>query len=600
MAQQPINRRQRRASARQEGPASPGSASAIDAVFAEARGHHKAGRLPDAERLYRQILAADPRHAGSLHLLGLIAEQLGRHQVAAELIGKAIAVDGRIPVFHYHLASAQHSLGRLREAESSYRKAIALRPDYLEAHNNLGLALKDQGRPDEAAICFEKALALNPNLASVHYNLGTVRRSQGRLTDAARCFERAIALDPNFTDAHNNLGIVLREQGRPGEAVAHYRAILALRPDYPEARANLGHALRDQGRFEEAAAVYRDAIALGRDAPLCYHGLSVCRKFTEADRDLIADMRGALDAPGQSDADRCLLCFALGKAFDDLRGYETAMKYFDEGNRIDSRNRRFDSAEVTALVDFLIAAFPDAAPRAPSSDSELPVLIVGLPRSGTTLVEQILASHAQVAAAGELDFWLRRLDAVRRRRDARLDPVGEAEAIRDYPALLREYSSAARRVTDKMPFNFLFLGYIHRLFPHARIIHCRRSPIDTALSIYLTRFAGTHDFACRRADIVHYIREYQRLMAHWREVLPPYRFLEIDYETLVADQEAVSRSLVAFCGLGWDDACLDFHSHDRGIVTASAWQARQPVYQSSAERWRRYEPWLGELRQLLS
>ena len=567
-------------------------------MFAEARLHHKAGRLPDAERLYRQVLAADPRHAGSLHLLGLIAEQLGRHEIAAELIGKAVAIDGRVPVFHYHLASAHHSLGRLGEAEASYRKAIALRPDYLEAHNNLGLALKDQGKPDAAAICFLKALALNPNLPSIHYNLGMARRSQGRLADSANCFKRAVALDPNFADAHNNLAIVLREQGRPGEAVPHYRAILALRPDYPEARANLGHALRDQGRFDEAIAAYREAIGLGRDVCLCYHGLSVCRKFSEADRSLIDDMLTALETPRLSDTDRCLLCFALGKAFDDLGDAETAIRYFDLGNRIDGEKRRFDAAEFTALVDFLISSFPDAAPSAPAADSELPVLIVGLPRSGTTLVEQILASHPEVAAAGELDFWLRRLDTVRR-QVGRLDAAGEAAAIREYPALLREYAAAAPRVTDKMPFNFLFLGYIHRLFPNARIIHCRRSPIDTALSIYLTRFAGTHDFACRRADIVHYVWEYQRLMAHWRGVLPPDRLLEIDYETLVADQEAVSRSLVAFCGLGWDDACLDFHATDSGIVTASAWQARQPVYRSSAERWRRYEPWLDELRQLL-
>jgi tetratricopeptide (TPR) repeat protein len=425
------------------------------------------------------------------------------------------------------------------------------------------------------------------------------RRAQGRLADAVAAFKTAIARDPHFVDAYNNLGIVLKEQGRAGEAADCYRAILALRPDYPEARANFAHALRDQGRFDEAIAAYREAIGLGRDVCVSYHGLSVCWKFTGSDAPLIADMRAKRDDPTLTDTERALLCFALGKAFDDLRDYETAMKYFDEGNRIDSRNRRFDGAEFTALVDFLIAAFPAPAPKA-AAQSELPVLIVGMPRSGTTLVEQILAGHPEIAPAGELDFWLRRLDKVRRRQVAHLDPAAEAEAIRDYPALLREYSSAAPRVTDKMPFNFLFLGYINSLFPHARIIHCRRSPIDTALSIYLTRFAGTHDFACRRADIVHYIREYQRLMAHWRGALPPDRFLEIDYETLVADQEAVSRSLVAFCGLEWDDACLDFHANDRAIVTASAWQARQPVYQSSTERWRRYEHWLGELRQLLA
>jgi hypothetical protein len=227
------------------------------------------------------------------------------------------------------------------------------------------------------------------------------------------------------------------------------------------------------------------------------------------------------------------------------------------------------------------------------------VLIVGMPRSGTTLVEQILASHPDIAAAGELDFWPRRLDHVRRRRISRLDAAAERDIVRDYPALLRTYSPGARRVTDKMPFNFLFLGHIHRLFPNARIIHCRRLPVDTALSIYLTRFAGLHDFTASREDIVRYYQEYRRLMAHWRAVLPPDRFLDIDYEDLVADPDSVSRRMVAFCGLEWDDACRDSHKTDRPIVTASVWQARQPVYRSSAERWRRYEPWLGELRLLL-
>jgi tetratricopeptide (TPR) repeat protein len=582
----------------------PGRApSGIDAAFAAARNHHKAGRLAEAEHLYRQILAAHPSHVGSLHLLGLVAEQSGRHQAAVDLIGKAVALDGGIPVFHYHLASALQSLGRLNEAAASYRKAIALRPDYLEAHNNLGLALKDQGRPDEAVSSFGQALRLNPNLASIHYNLGMARRAQGRLDDAIACFRKAVTLEPKFVDAHNNLAIVLKESGDATEAAACYRAILALRPDYPEARANLGHALRDQGRFDDAILTYQQAIASGQDVALAYHGLSVCRKFTEADQPLIAAMRSALDTVKLSDSERSLLHFALGKAFDDLRDYGTAMDHFDAGNGIDSQTRDFDADGFTALVDSLIAAFPIRGPvpaTTTPSGSDLPVLIVGMPRSGTTLVEQILASHPQVAAGGELDFWLRRLDAIRRRRVSRLDTALEQEAIRDYPQRLRRYSSSATRVTDKMPFNFLFLGHIHRLFPNARIIHCRRDPVDTALSIYVTRFAGTHDFACRRADIVRYIQDYRRLMEHWRAVLPPDRLLDIDYEDVVADPAAASRRLVAFCGLDWDDTCLDFHDTDRSIVTASAWQARQPVYRGSAQRWRNYEPWLGALDQLRS
>jgi tetratricopeptide (TPR) repeat protein len=310
-------------------------------------------------------------------------------------------------------------------------------------------------------------------------------------------------------------------------------------------------------------------------------------------------MRAALEEQKFSDAGRALLHFALGKIFDDLADYETAIRHFDEANRLKRAEQVFDESNLAAVVDRSIGAFPKEEVNV-ASESELPILIVGMPRSGTTLTEQILASHPQVAAGGELDFWLRRTDRIWNQSADQRDPAAGRDAIRDYLALLTNISPAAPvRVTDKMPSNFLHLGLVHGLFPNARIIHCRRNPVDTALSIYFTHFARTHEFANSRNGIVLYYREYQRLMAHWRRVLPPDRFIEIDYERLITDQEGISRRLVAFCGLEWDDACLDFHNTRRRIGTASAWQARQPLYRSSVERWRHYQPWLGEFRELL-
>jgi tetratricopeptide (TPR) repeat protein len=635
-------------------------------AYAAALLHHRAGRLDEAERLYRQALAADPRHADSLHLLGVISSQMQRHEEAAGLIGQAIAINpgaaayqfnlanvsrslGRpdeaiacyrlalerqpsFPGAHYHLAGVLQELGRREEAIACYRSAIDLSPEDPLAHNNLGAVLKEQGRGDDALACYRCAIALKPDFAEAHYNLGlalqglehlddavdcyraairfrpdwpvvhndlgSALKELGRLDEAAGCYRRAIALQPDHPGAHNNLGTVLKDQGRIDEAIACFRRAIALKPDLVAAQTNLGAALKDQGRFEEAIAIHHKALLSGPDANT-YYELSSCRKFTAADRPLIADMTALLKQSTLAPQKRALLHFALGKIFDDLAEPETAIGHFDEANRLGRANVHFDRPDFAARIDRLIAAFPQDAMSPDASDSQLPVLIVGMPRSGTTLAEQILASHPQVAAGGELNFWLQRSDWAGKQYAGRMDAAAEKNAIRDYLALLTGIARGAARVTDKMPYNFLFLGLVHRLFPGARIIHCRRNPIDTALSLYFNRFGKTQEFTWSRSDIVFYHRQYERLMKHWRTALPADRFLEIDYEKLVADQEAVSRRMVAFCGLDWDGACLDFHNTARPVATASAWQVRQPLYNSSVDRWRRYEPWLGELRELL-
>ncbi len=595
-----MNRQQRRAATRQGATATPAASPGIQDIFAAGLRHHQAGRLREAELGYRQVLAANPRHADSLHLLGLLACDARRPDIGADLIGKAIAINPKAAAYHFDLATIFQEQGKLEQAAACYHKATVLEPGYLEAQSNLGCLLQELGRSAEAVACHRKALSIQPNNAATHNNLGIALQALYQFADAVACYRRAIALRPDFADAYSHLGSALKEQGLWDEALASFRKALELDPNAPTTHANLGMVWLDQGRFEDATAAFETALRLGGDPSSAYHGLSIVRKFTEADRPLIAQMEAALTDPALKPASRLLIHFALGKAFDDLKDYESAIRHFDEGNRLEREKSRFDRAGFTALVDWVIAAFPNDAPASPAaSASELPIFIVGMPRSGTTLVEQILASHPKVGAGGELRFWPERMGPVRRRQAARLDPAAERDAAQAYPALLGEIAPGAARVTDKMPFNFQFLGHLNRLLPQARFIHCRRNPIDTALSNYVTRFAAPHDFSTDRADLVYYYREYERLMAHWRAILPADRFLEIDYEALVADPETVSRRMVAFCGLDWDDACLAFHETDRPIQTASAWQARQPVYRSSAERWRRYEPWLGELRALL-
>ncbi len=277
------------------------------------------------------------------------------------------------------------------------------------------------------------------------------------------------------------------------------------------------------------------------------------------------------------------------------------MRNFEAGNQLRAMGGRFDREGLVRRVDRIIEGTRASSfDRLPDwgIDDATPVLIVGMPRSGSTLTEQILSSHPEVAAGGELGFWSA---AENQARDLWNPAPGAARRLADdYLAALRAFDPEAKRVTDKALANFFLLGAILRIFPNATVVHCRRDPIDTALSIFTTNFETNFDYASDRGDLVFYYRQYRRLMSHWRNILPPDRFLEVDYEALVADPEPHARRLVAGCGLEWNDACLEPHRNRRRINTASVWQARQPIYRTSVERWRRYEPWLGELRELAS
>jgi hypothetical protein len=365
----------------------------------------------------------------------------------------------------------------------------------------------------------------------------------------------------------------------------------------------LGQLLGVKGAFEEAAI---HLAAAAETIPSAYHLLTTARRMTEADRPMLDRMRRVLEARDVNPRVLSGTHFSLGKALDDLGDYAHAIQHYDEGNRIRAALVGFNRAKVGEQYDLIIAASSADALTAtasaladvPTLAHGLPVLILGMPRSGTTLIEQILSSHPAVVAGGELSYW----SNVGRAAWGAKDPY-ETTALKraadEYRSVLRSIGPDALRVTDKSPQNFEQLGLIRAALPDARIVHCRRSPIDTCLSAYFQGFSESVEFSWNKGDLVFFYRQYERLMEHWRSLLPPDRFTEVDYETMVENREAETRRLIDFLGLDWDDACLAPEQNQRTVKTASVWQARQPVYKTSVERWRRYEPWLGELRELL-
>jgi tetratricopeptide (TPR) repeat protein len=530
--------------------------------------HHQSGHLQEAETVYREILKVQPENPDALHLLGLALFQSGKVDAAGELVLHSIRVSPGSPVSYNSLGNIRRAQGKLAEAAEHYEHALALSPEYAEAHYNLGIAQKELGRLDAAAGSFRRALELNPSFVQALCNLGVVLKDMGEVEEAIACYRRAIEINPSVATVFNHLG----------------------------------NALRDLGKLEEARAAFRQAIALQENYIAPYLNLARCWRFGDTDTSFVERLEELLQSGKLNPDDASDANFALGKIYDDLGRYEAAFRHFSEGNRIQTeRSPRFDRAKHREMVSRQIAACTSEFFRSHShlgNDSELPVLIVGMPRSGTTLVEQILSSHHAVQGGGELPFWAGQETHL---PGGEWPPTPEraADIAKAYLAQLHGLAPGATRVTDKTPSNFLRLGLAHLLFPRARIIHCKRHPIDTCLSIYFTKFRAPHPYARDLEDLAFFYREYERIMAHWRGVLPEGILLEVQYEDLVEQQETVTGKMLDFCGLEWDDACLHFHENPRVVSTASSWQVRQPLYKTSAARWKHYEPFLGPLAGLL-
>ncbi len=598
----------------------------------------QAGDLATAERLLREVCGAAP---GDVQAWLLLASVRGRRGDYPGVLAACERVLERVPGSPQALsfmAGAHAAMGHADEAEAGYRRVVRLTPRDPVVRYNFGAALFVAGKGAEAVAQLQEAVRLQPRYVEAHCALASAHEALGQYQEAKVHYREAIRLRPELEEAYARLADLLNATGMIEEGERYYREGLRHHPRSLVLHLGLANSLRYQGRFDDALAVYARALRQWPGEPEVVAGeadlyerkgewdaaherlrglvargaltangadvyLRLCHRYGECD-EAISLAEGLIEGGKLNGGQLRTLHQRLGKLHDRLGAFDEAFGHFDRANRL--LNVRFDAEELRGRVDGLIAGFSAEALASMARaevETERPIFIVGMPRSGTSLVEQILASHPRVYGAGELT----EITALVRSLPVTLYPHAMAgvEAARlevlarRYLETLGRLDAEAARVTDKMPGNFFHLGFIALLFPHARVIHCMRDPLDNGLSIFCQSFNLSHTYATDLRAIGIYYREYRRLMAHWHGVLE-LPILDVQYEDLVADPEGVSREIVAFAGLDWDERCLRFHESGRAVATASFDQVRKPIYKGSVGRWRRYERHLGPLLEVLN
>jgi tetratricopeptide (TPR) repeat protein len=545
---------------------------------------------------------AAPQQVAPLLALATQLLRAGRPADAIAPLRDAALLQPTNPIIQHDLGLACLEVGRVPDAIAALQRAVASNPRYTDAYFRLGIALEKLGQIGGAIAAYDRATKLHPSLTEAWFRAGALVYTLGHREEAIGCFRRAAVTGNRTSFGRLGKARALLIEDRNQEAEQVLREMLVADPRNAMAYDLLGNLLSDLGRFDEARACFERAIAIAPLLAGSYYDLVRCRPVTGNDGGLLQAMQAALATPGLETGQRLRLHLAIGKAAEDLGDYGLAMQHFDAADAVRRGAASFDSAAFSTEIDRLMArCTPELMARAPELGScdATPVLIIGMPRSGTTLVEQIVSMHPEVGAGGELNFWNERGAVWQRSGAAGNGTPFLAKAAADYLGVLRAIAPTAARVTDKMPFNFLWAGLIHLAFPRAILIHCRRAAVDTALSIHQTHFHPSLAFPTGGAELVAYFHSYQRLIDHWRRVLPPDRLLEVDYEDLTRAPEAVTRRIIAACGLAWHDACLRPEFNPRAVKTPSKWQTRQPIYGTSVARWRRYRPWLGPLRELV-
>jgi len=603
------------------------------------------GALAEAEQAGQRAVAKDPNLTAAWNNLGIILQESGKLDESLVCLEKVAALQPDSPEAHNNLANTHKRMGHLEQAQASYQRALELHPNYAEVHSNLAFLFSEQGRFDEAIAAGRMAIEINPQLVDAYLNLAEVEVSRSRHEDALRWLTALQTFAPTHPGGLLARAQVLRKLGRDDAALVCAQEAVATAPDNANAYNTLGQTLQGLGRNEEALVAYERAASLpgivAEDAliacaatlmergdkeaalqafdrvlqrfPASTKAMTAridAKKFAIGDSD-IAAMEAALSTPVKPGINEQMgLHFALGKAYLDIGDSTQAFVHLDQGNAIKRATFTYDGTATAKWMESIAAAFTPQLMQqlgAAGAASELPVFIVGMPRSGTTLVEQILASHPQVHGAGELSAMRLALD---KRGNfpanvAQLDATTVADIGRDYLAQVEKLLPPAAemapvlRLVDKMPANFLYTALIPLILPGARIIHCRRNPVDTCLSCYSKNFFGEQLFSYQQEELGHFHRAYQKLMAQLVPLLPADRFIEVDYEAVVDDLEGQAQRLIAFVGLPWDDACLAFHETRRVVRTASVAQVRQPIYSSSKGRWRKHAAQLQPLLRAL-
>ena len=554
----------------------------VDRVLRKASQLAKRGEADLAAQEYRRILELYPNNRLALKRL----KQLQRPSQQQIESLTALFNQGRLqetlaqgemlatqfpatPFIANILGAVCFSLRRMEHAEAHFRRALELKPDYAVAHNNLGNVQNSMGTPKEAVASYEKAISLSPEYAEAHNNLASALNALGRHEEAVSCYRKLLRIKPDSAEAHNDLGITLSILGNRNAAIENYEKALQRRPDFAEAHRNMSEA----------------------------------RNYQIGD-DHLQQMLQLVDRRGLDDKGQALLNFALGKACDDIGEYDQAFSYLAAGNGLVKAERRYDISSDRALAAKIKSCFAKKVPvlnldgDVGDQSGRQPVFVLGMPRSGTTLVEQILASHSQVHGAGETGLLAQAIDAAK--WDSEQVSSEQLQSIRtSYLSGLANLEASETMVTNKLPINFQWIGFILAAMPEAKIIHVQRDARATCWSIYRNFFSGTgNDFAHDLEDVANYYKLYSDLMAYWHNRFPG-EIYDLSYEMLTEQQESETRRLIEFLGLAWEDQCLEYYKTQRAVRTASAVQVRQEMYQGSSDAWRKYEKHLQPMLKTL-
>jgi Flp pilus assembly protein TadD len=584
----------------------------LRAIMQQAVLAQQQGDFAAAEAGYREVLRAAPEHADATHFLGLLAHQTGHPQAALDLLQRSIQFGPGSPLYRHNLAGVLREQGRYAEAEARHREALLLKPDYTDALIGLGMSQAARNQFEPALSSYRQVLALDKHNFEAYMGCGNALLELTRRSEALTCYRQVHSVVGGNAEQLHRLGLAWREAGEAEEARRCFTEALSLQPDFVEAHNSLGIALGDLGDLTGAETHYREALRLRPGYVGAWHNLASIKRLA-SDDELRPELKALKDKLTELPVTQAsMLHFVLGKVHEDEAEFARAFEHYLEGNRLKHATLDYDEARQAHFfhdfIHYFDAAFM-ATHTATGVASELPIFIIGMSRSGTTLVEQILASHPRVHGAGELHLLRRCLrlelgtvedDDELPVRLAQLENAGFERIGERYCSALAELAPGAMRITDKLPGNMALVGLIHLVFPAARIIHCVRDPLDTCVSCFSKLFTTGHAFSYDLAELGRFHRLYQQLMMHWRTVLPEGRMLEVRYEEMIGDTEAQSRRLLEFCGLPWDDACLRFNETRRAVKTASLAQVRQPIYTSSRGRWRHYQDYLGPLQRALA
>jgi tetratricopeptide (TPR) repeat protein len=555
----------------------------------------EAQEYSDAIRLLINMIEIDPKDATRLATLALCYQQVKDFDASEECYKKALAIKPDYIEAYNNMGASLKEQGKLEAAIEAYKKALAIKPDYAEAYNNMGIALQEQTKMEAAIEAYKKALAIKPDNAEAYNNMGIVLQEQAKLEEAIEAYKKALAIKPDYAEAYNNMGIILKEKGKLEEAIEAYNKALAIKPDYSEAYNNIGTSLQEQGKLEEAIEAYKQALAIKPNNADAHRHLSHVTKY-KPDNAQIKAVQVLLHQNDLSDPDRCSLLYTYAKMSEDLGELRSAFDSYVAGGDLRQRLLGYDYKQ----DEHLFVKIKQTAPKfkdivlksAEEPIRHIPIFILGMPRSGTTLVEQIISSHSKITGAGELpyvsQFGAQLATGI---TSPTLEAVSAFRA--QYLAELVKKADGQAFISDKMPQNFRYIALICKTFPEAKIIHVTRNPEAICWSNFKQYFAAKGlGYSYNLIHTVKYYGLYKDLMQVWYQSYGD-RIYNVDYDRLTENQVPETRSLIEHIGLNWEDACLAPQENKRSLRTASNQQVRQKVYTGSSQAWRKYEGFIG-------